>query len=684
MEKRIKKLTLLALLPVVGLCGVATYAAFSGGNPLTIKAENKDYTLSFEKDCFTGVLKAGFKHTYEKYVATLKTELGNEIGFESKGDKIISTGLADDEIFGLKYDSTLYNVTAISGIKKIVFGFSSNCYEGNNLDLYFGFDKDSLSQSYRYYTKKSTEYEVTFDKVTPTYFKFEFGGRTDISKLEITYTCNEQTDTLGTMTVNDAYELKQALAYHSHFNNNSSIVLGSDICLIDYLRFGGEKSPKPFNINLNGHTIKGLKKSEDSSSIFNNAKTEVSSTNNPNKLLSIKRNANVTISGEGSIISNGTDTFVVEMGDSSYDTSSSSLTINGGNYVSGFDTGCLYINGSAASSKKTGNIIINDGTFTNEGGGRKMLLNIEDTTTEGTFIVNGGKFYDFNPANGDYGHTDSDTDNKKSFVNDLYEVTSTVDGESTVHSVSKKTGEMTLNRDTTLGAKLTYADANKTVTINGNGKTLSVTPDFANNNQVIINTKSALVINDLTIDMANAVGVWGIQTFGDITLNNVNIINVDHANEYIYTLNVYGGGNAKFVDCNIAAAKNMSTADYGCVDIWFGDGRNVTIQGGTYGSIFVNSSEGSGLLHAGKLTIEASNDHVTNIDSVTLEGEINSKHELVCEGTTYEVGTAYQSAILEGNDSSYCTITNVIKNPQNYVISQYTDLTGKTLSKVSK
>ena len=128
----------------------------------------------------------------------------------------------------------------------------------------------------------------------------------------------------------------------------------------------------------------------------------------------------------------------------------------------------------------------------------------------------------------------------------------------------------------------------------------------------------------------------------------------------------------------------MCNEDYGCVDIWFGDGRNAIIQGGTYGSIFVNSSEGSGYLRAGKITIEASEDHITKIDKVTLEGEINSKYELVCGDTTYEKGTVYKSATLEGNDSSYCTIADIISNPQKTDISKFTDLTGKTTSKVSK
>ena len=684
MEKRIKKLALLALLPVAGLAGVVTYASVNAEAPLTIKAENKDYKLSFGKDDFKGVLKSGSKNSYEKYVATLKTELGNEVEFESKGEKIITSSLQDDEIFIVKGQGSIYNSTAISGIKKIAFKLASRGYENCSIDLKFGFDKDNLSQSYRYLTKKNGEYEVTFDKVTPSYFNLELGGQTYFSKLEITYSCAEQTNNLGSITVNNASELKQALAYHSHFNSNSSIVLGSDIGLVDYLKFQGENSPKVFNIDLNGHVIKGLKKSEDASSIFDDARNEDSpAAINSKALIKIRSNANVIISGSGSILSNGTDTFVAEMGDSIYETTSSSLTINDGNFVSGFDTNCLYINAENVTSHKAGNIVINGGTFSNEGGGRNMLLNITDSTVEGTFMVNGGSFYDFNPANGDYGHSDTSSDNKKTYVDEFHEVSSTVDGTHTIYTVDKKSGEISLTSDITLSSKLTYANSNEEVAINGNGKTINVTSDFGNNNNVLLNARSNLTINDLTIDMANAAGLWGIQALGDITLNNVNIINVDHANKYLFTLNIYGGGNAKFVDCNIAAAKNMCNEDYGCADIWFGDGRNAIIQGGNYGSIFVNSSEGSGLLHAGKLVIESSSDHVTKIDSVTLEGEINNKNKLVYGGTTYEKKTAYMSAILEGNDSSYCTVTKVIENPQNKDLTQYTDLTGKTVSKAA-
>ena len=139
----------------------------------------------------------------------------------------------------------------------------------------------------------------------------------------------------------------------------------------------------------------------------------------------------------------------------------------------------------------------------------------------------------------------------------------------------------------------------------------------------------------------------------DYTIYNqggkVELTNVTYSSSINKAFQLTGGGDVILTNCDISGTV---TGTYSASNIWCGDGRNVTVNGGTYGSIFINASNGAGVLSAGKITV---NDGT--IGKLILETEKNT------------AGTGYKSAVLVQNGG---TITTLVQNPQNY------DLTGLT------
>ena len=135
---------------------------------------------------------------------------------------------------------------------------------------------------------------------------------------------------------------------------------------------------------------------------------------------------------------------------------------------------------------------------------------------------------------------------------------------------------------------------------------------------------------------------------GKIELNNVT---------YNSTINkafqMAGGGDVVLTDCNISGDV---TGTYSASNIWCGDGRNVTVNGGTYGSIFMNAQYHSGWPAASAHAASKITLNDGTITKLTLETELGA------EGY-------YVSATLTQNGG---TITNLVENPQNL------DLTGRS------
>ena len=135
---------------------------------------------------------------------------------------------------------------------------------------------------------------------------------------------------------------------------------------------------------------------------------------------------------------------------------------------------------------------------------------------------------------------------------------------------------------------------------------------------------------------------------GKIELNNVT---------YNSTINkafqMAGGGDVVLTDCKISGDV---TGTYSASNIWCGDGRNVTVNGGTYGSIFMNAQYHSGWPAASAHAASKITLNDGTITKLTLETELGA------EGY-------YVSATLTQNGG---TITNLVENPQNL------DLTGRS------
>ena len=176
---------------------------------------------------------------------------------------------------------------------------------------------------------------------------------------------------------------------------------------------------------------------------------------------------------------------------------------------------------------------------------------------------------------------------------------------------------------------------------------------------------------DINIDGAgNTLTLRGIYSVGgkNVTLSNMTLVdnnpsdytiynqggkveltNVTYSSNINKAFQMVGGGDVILTNCNISG---VVTGTYSASNIWCGDGRTVTVNGGNYGSIFINASNGAGVLSAGKITVEAG-----TISKLILETEKNT------------AGTGYKSAVLVQNGG---TITELVENPQNY------DLTGLT------
>ena len=121
----------------------------------------------------------------------------------------------------------------------------------------------------------------------------------------------------------------------------------------------------------------------------------------------------------------------------------------------------------------------------------------------------------------------------------------------------------------------------------GEGKTVTTT---GMQDKCFIKSNGGTVeINDLTVT-GNA--KYAFYSFGGkAVMNNVKV-NMDGN----YKVCFYGGGVTELNNCTINGNASF-------VSIWFGDGRTVTINGGTYSSMCINASTGAGVGSAGTLVV---------------------------------------------------------------------------------
>lgn len=193
--------------------------------------------------------------------------------------------------------------------------------------------------------------------------------------------------------------------------------------------------------------------------------------------------------------------------------------------------------------------------------------------------------------------------------------------------------------------------------IDGNGHTIT-----GDGSGTAIFYTDSIKMTNVTLDVGDGKkAVW--SNSGSASLTNVTV--KSHASGYDepWPILFYGGGPATLTNCTVHG-KYKPVSDggrYSFADVWAGDGRELTVNGGSYGSIFVNASNGAGHLSAGTIIV---NDGT--IDQLMLETEKNKNKE-----GEYEPKTAYMSAQLIKNGG---TITNLIENPQNYDLNTLTKL----------
>ena len=121
----------------------------------------------------------------------------------------------------------------------------------------------------------------------------------------------------------------------------------------------------------------------------------------------------------------------------------------------------------------------------------------------------------------------------------------------------------------------------------GEGKTVTTTG--MRDKYFIKSNGGTVEINDLTVTGDAQYAFYSVG--GKAVMNNVKV-NMDGN----YKVCFYGGGVTELNNCTINGNASF-------VSIWFGDGRTVTINGGTYSSMCINASTGAGVGSAGTLVV---------------------------------------------------------------------------------
>ncbi len=133
----------------------------------------------------------------------------------------------------------------------------------------------------------------------------------------------------------------------------------------------------------------------------------------------------------------------------------------------------------------------------------------------------------------------------------------------------------------------------ETIRLSGKGMTIN------GNDHKITTTNSAFfyTINGGNIEITDATlegPAYIIYNQGsNVTMTDVTIKATSNNN---YALCLVGGGVVELNNCTVTGMNAN-------VDVWFGDGRTVTINGGEYSSMLINCSKGAGVVSAGTLTV---------------------------------------------------------------------------------
>ena len=337
----------------------------------------------------------------------------------------------------------------------------------------------------------------------------------------------------------DLANIKNEASLKALFANGGTAKLAANIEITESL---GLAAGKDLVLDLNGHNILVKEKN----------------------VVAIKTAGNLTINGDGTVDggNGGNNVTVCAL-------AGGKVTINGGHYTVGGDANnqantCIYTQG--------GDVIINGGYFRSEctWHGRYYVLN-QSNSNPGTITVNGGKFENYDPAQGD--------DNRGgNFVADGYTTAQTYDVNTgnTIYKVVKETVASTADDietalRTVAGGVTTVKQNTEAATISGssnvsipfknstlrleNGAIIKGNGGTGSNNDLIQVGKGSVLNIDgngtllaPTLPARNqttAINILNngvVNVYGNITVDGGSGSNGNYAIKIVYgTANIYGG-----------------------------------------------------------------------------------------------------------------------------------------------
>ena len=210
-----------------------------------------------------------------------------------------------------------------------------------------------------------------------------------------------------------------------------------------------------------------------------------------------------------------------------------------------------------------------------------------------------------------------------------------------------------MENNITVNGYLRVAEAkNKVVDIDGNNHTLTTGLVYGKDVNGITMSNMTLVGSDPNYHTFYA-------NSGKVVMTNVKV-----SSNFNQAVCLGGGGEVVLTNCNISGTPNSDR--YSAATIWCGDGRNVTINGGNYSSIFMNAQYHQDWIDNKWVSPD---DHATThaASMITLNDGTISKLTLETE---LGADGYYTSATLVKNGG---TIETLVENPADL------DLTGRIL-----
>lgn len=689
----------------------------AGVNPLT---STGDYTLTIDGDNplivdestaqtttgTTSEASGSLSYSNTTKDASITTKNGNTINF-------FTNNVAASEGSALNFTSyctqsystpEIRNTTPINGIKKIKVTFEqSTNYPPRELKFAYGYTECTHTDSYGHWY--ALEYDMTheyqlntlgnfsggyyqtvfeydfIDEIAPNYFSLAvdhgnswpaIGNDQKVSSIEITYSCSETPDTVSSVTVNSSLQLYQSVLYYRSKapKLGGTINIGSDLSISRTVRFqpGSYSVPATINLNLNDHTITAAEGSD-----FYASDTRGTT------MLAAGGPMTLTVKGNGTVNTNSLGLSPIGTYSGSGNTNTY-LNIEGGTYEATSGRAAVMVQASSAYDFG-GNVNISGGTFLNADGtasdnligfGLKSGGTVYQT---GNVTVTGGTWTGYDPSSyvdgENYLVTSSTLESGVSqyvvSAKESTDVSSEAEFNAAITKYASTGGIINITSDFSYNSSLIVSG---NITINGNSHTITPASGFTSQasprNAALAQVGGTLYINNLTFDFINITDSHGIRSVsGDMHLSGVTVKNFGATaiNSFKVAVYFYDRGIGSLTNCTVESAMGETAyGSYEYAEVWAGAGRTLTISGGSYGRIFINTNEqvSEKTIYRGSLILKDG----AKADMVTADCEAN-KHVWTgtVDGTETEfaAGTLIHHADLTiGTD---CSVATVVTNP---------------------